>query len=264
MQVQVTKSKRLDGRRALVTGAASGIGLATVQRLAAEGALVVMTDARPDAVAEAAQNVEPRSAVVATMHCDVGDESDVADAVRRAAEALDGLDTLVCSAGITRAGGAATMVLDEWDAVIRVNLTGTFLTIKHALPHLIVAGSSAIVTVGSVASLVAAGRAVSYDASKGGVLQLTKGIAVEFAEQGVRANCVCPGITATGLAANSSALHGAAVADDGAPPYTRLRVPMSRAADAAEIASAITFLCSDDASFITGASLAVDGGYTAI
>ena len=156
------------------------------------------------------------------------------------------------------------MSLEEWEAVIRVNLTGTFLTIKHALPYLVASGSSAIVTVGSVASLVAAGTAVSYDASKGGVLQLTKGIAVEFVDQGVRANCVCPGVTATRLARNSRTLHGTPSAAATESPATRLRIPMSRAAEASEIAAAIAFLCSDDASFITGTSLAVDGGYTAI
>jgi NAD(P)-dependent dehydrogenase (short-subunit alcohol dehydrogenase family) len=105
---------------------------------------------------------------------------------------------------------------------------------------------------------------VSYDASKGGVLQLTKGIAVEFVDQGVRANCVCPGVTETRLARNSKTLHGALSTVREAPPSTRLKIPMSRAAYASEIAAAIAFLCSDDASFITGASLAVDGGYTAI
>jgi len=148
--------------------------------------------------------------------------------------------------------------------VIGVNLTGVFLTLKHALPFLLEAGGGAIVTIGSTASLVAAGRTASYDASKGGVLQLTRAVAVEYAEQGIRANCVCPGVVRTDLAANSRVLDAPLSADDAAGPSTRLRIPMPRAADPSEIAAVVAFLCSDDASFLTGAAVPVDGGYTAI
>ena len=127
---------------------------------------------------------------------DVGDEASVADAVAATVAELGAIDTVVASAGIALAGTTDSLTLEEWETVIRINLTGTFLTLKHTLPHLCASGRGAIVTIGSVASIVAAGRVSSYDASKGGVLQLTRAVAVEYADRGVRANCVCPGVTA--------------------------------------------------------------------
>jgi NAD(P)-dependent dehydrogenase (short-subunit alcohol dehydrogenase family) len=177
---------------------------------------------------------------------------------------LGGLDTVVASAGITRTGGTLELSLSEWETVIRVNLTGVFLTLKHSLPHLVAAGGGAVVTIGSVASLVAAGRATSYDASKGAVLQLTRAIAAEFVEQNIRANCVCPGIVATSLANNSRELYGPMVPGPERPTATRVQPPIARAADPAEIAAVVAFLCSDAASFMTGAAVPVDGGYTAV
>ena len=157
------------------------------------------------------------------------------------------------------------MALADWQLVISVNLTGVFLVVKHSLAHLLDAGGGAIVTVGSTASLVAAGRTASYDASKGGVLQFTRAVAVEYVDQGIRANCVCPGVVSTDLAAHSRALDAPLETGDGVPgPSGRLRVPMSRAADPSEIAAVVAFLCSDEASFLTGAAIPVDGGYTAI
>jgi 3-oxoacyl-[acyl-carrier protein] reductase len=252
---------RLSGRRGLVTGAASGIGLAAVERLISEGAQVAMTDARLDGLTDSARSIGHGGPV---LMCDVGDEASVADAMAQAVGALGGLDFIVCCAGITRSSPTHLLSLDEWEAQLRVNLTGTFLPIKHAIPHLVNAGTGSIVTIGSVASVVAAGRSCAYDAGKGGVLQLTRAVAVEYADQGIRANCVLPGYVATNLVANSVALHGPMSGRSHSAEGPRTTPPMTRAADPSELASVIAFLVSNDSSFMTGASVPVDGGFTAV
>ena len=255
---------RLVGRRAFVTGGGSGIGRASVLQLASDGAKVAVADVRGGAADPVVADVIAAGGEAIPLKCDVRDEASVEAAVAEAASAFGGLDTVVACAGITATGSTHTMDLAAWELLIGVNLTGVFLTVKHSLPHLLDAGGGAIVTIGSTASLVAAGRVTSYDASKGGVLQFTRAVAVEYVDHGIRANCVCPGVVSTGLAANSRALEApidAATSPSG--PATRLQLPMSRAADPSEIATVVAFLCSDEASFMTGAAIPVDGGYVA-
>jgi NAD(P)-dependent dehydrogenase (short-subunit alcohol dehydrogenase family) len=263
--MSVGLSHRLVGRRALVTGGGSGIGRASALRLSAEGAAVAVVDVRTGASQPVATEIEAVGGRALALTADVRDEASVAAATTAAASALGGLDTVVACAGITASGATDAVTLDEWELVIGVNLTGVFLTVKQALPHLFEAGGGAIVTIGSVASLVAAGRTTSYDASKGGVLQFTRAVAAEYANRGIRANCVCPGVIATNLAATSRQLD-APLASSGSVegPSSRVSPPMARAADPSEIAAVVAFLCSDDASFVTGAAIAADGGYTAI
>jgi NAD(P)-dependent dehydrogenase (short-subunit alcohol dehydrogenase family) len=253
----------LAGRRALVTGAGSGIGRACARLLAREGAAVAMLDVRDDALDEAAAEVAAAGGRAIGLRCDVGSEPSVRDAVASAAGELGGLDTVVAAAGIARRGRTHELALEEWETVLRINLTGVFLTLKHTLAFLVDGGGGSVVTIGSVASLVAAGNAASYDASKGGVLQLTRLVAAEYVDSGIRANCVCPGIVDTPLGRNSRDLHGP-LAPPVDAPSDRIRRPMERAADPEEIASVVVFLCSDGASFMTGAAVPVDGGYTAI
>jgi NAD(P)-dependent dehydrogenase (short-subunit alcohol dehydrogenase family) len=260
-QPSTLQATRLKGRRALITGAASGIGLATARRLLAEGARVVMSDVRQDALDDAMRTL---TGEVSAWPCDVGDEQSVARCADEASRDMGGLDTVVHCAGIVRSGSTHEVTLQEWETIIRVNLTGTFLVLKHTIPCLLANGHGAIVTIGSVASIVAAGRTTGYDASKGGVLQLTRGVAVEYAESGIRANCILPGVVRTSLAASSIAIHGAMDMDASSKPAARVRVPIERSAHPDEIAAVAAFLASDDASFMTGAAVPVDGGYTAI
>jgi len=257
-------TRPFEGRRAVVTGAGSGIGEACAELLASQGAAVAVVDVRGDAAVAVAGRLGAAGARALALECDVASEPSVEAAVAGAVDALGGLDIVVPAAGITRAARTIELSIAEWEAVVGVNLTGVFLTLKHTLRHLVAGGGGAIVTIGSVASLVAAGRAVSYDASKGGVLQLTRAIAAEHADDGVRANCVCPGIVATALAENSQRLLGPAAPSERQLTAARTRPLLERAASPAEIAAAVVFLCSDAASFITGAAVPVDGGYTAI
>jgi NAD(P)-dependent dehydrogenase (short-subunit alcohol dehydrogenase family) len=250
-------------RRAIVTGAGSGIGRACAALLARHGTAVALADLRGDAVDRVADEITADGGRAIGIVCDVGDEESVAGAVTGAAAEFGGLDTVVAAAGIVRPGPTTDLTLAEWDTIIRVNLTGVFLTLKHTLGRLAAAGGGTVVTIGSVASLVAAGSAASYDASKGGVLQLTRAVAAEYADRNIRANCVCPGLVKTPLARNSERLYGPlSFRDD--PPFTRVRRLVERPADPAEIAAVVAFLCSDAASFMTGAAVPVDGGYTAI
>ena len=245
----------------LITGGGSGIGAAAAERLANDGWRVAVLDARAGAADDVVAGLPAGSGLGLTA--DVADEGAVAASVASAADALGGLDAVVAAAGIARSSDTHETTLEEWELVLRINLTGTFLSVKHALPHLIARGGGAIVTIGSVASLVAAGPSPSYDASKGGVLQFTRAVAAEYADRGVRANCVCPGKVRTGLLANTEALSGES-RRRAAAPSAWVRPPDDRLADASEIAGVIAFLLSADASFITGVALAADGGYTAI
>jgi NAD(P)-dependent dehydrogenase (short-subunit alcohol dehydrogenase family) len=260
-----TESARLAGRRAFVSGAGSGIGRACAIRLAADGAAVAVVDLRAELASEVASAIADAGGTALAVAAHVADTRSVADAVEAAVDRLGGLDTLVACAGILHAGPTHEMDLALWELTLRVNLTGTFLVLRHGLGHLLAAGGGAVVTIGSVASLVAGGYSSSYDASKGGVLQLTRAVAVEYADRGIRANCVCPGAVATKLKAHSAEAIGPLPGTGTrASPPKRVAVPVNRHADPAEIAAVVAFLCSDDASFLTGTAVPVDGGHTAV
>jgi NAD(P)-dependent dehydrogenase (short-subunit alcohol dehydrogenase family) len=253
-------SGRLDGRRVFLTGAGSGIGRASAERLAAEGAFVTVTD-RDLAVAEAAaQAITAQGGHALACNADVTDERSVAGAVAGAVQAGGGLDAVVTCAGVLHSTATEQTSLELWELTLRVNLTGTFLAVRECLPHLLEAGGGSVVTIGSVASLVAGGYASSYDASKGAVLQFTRAVGAEYAGRGIRANCICPGAVTTNLKRTSAEVVG----PGSGQPGQWTEAPMRRHAQPSELAAVVAFLVSDDSSFMTSSAVMVDGGFTAV
>jgi NAD(P)-dependent dehydrogenase (short-subunit alcohol dehydrogenase family) len=262
-----SSENRLVGRRVLITGGGSGIGRASAERMAAEGAAVTVADIRPTLAEETAHEIVRCGGAARWTFCDVGDEESVRGATATAIEAMGGLDTLIANAGIVTGGVVHELSLRDWELVLRVNLTGVFLSAKHALPHIVEAGGGAVVTIGSVSSVVVGGggSAASYKAAKGGVLQLTRQIAVEYAAAGVRANCVCPGAVETNILRHATdQVNELTTSSPSASAKVNVIPPLARRAVPSEIASVVAFLASNDSSFMTGTAVMVDGGLTAI
>lgn len=238
----------LDGKVAVVTGAASGLGEATCIRLAEEGAVVVGLDL-----------AEPSVPVAGFHRVDVTDDGALAATFDAVATEHERVDVLATFAGVAGGGPVHTLDASDWARVIAVNLTGTFLSCRHALRHMIEQRSGTIVTVASVEGIEGTEGGSAYNASKGGVVLLTKNMAIDYGRLGVRVNAVCPGFIDTPM---FRAVLGSESMSAYADEY-REHHKLGRFGRAEEIASATAFLASDDASFITGHALVVDGGYTA-
>jgi NAD(P)-dependent dehydrogenase (short-subunit alcohol dehydrogenase family) len=244
---------RLEGRVAFVTGAASGIGLACAQRFAAEGAVVVGADLVECADWKTVADTAPAAGFVGL---DVRDEDATRSAVEDIVAEHGRLDVLVTAAGIAGGGFVHALSLDDWRRTQDVNLTGTFLSAKHALGPMMAQRSGSIVTIASVEGLEGCEGGSTYNASKGAVVLLTKNLACDYGRFGIRANAICPGFIDTPLFRS--------VVDP--LPYRdaiRDQHKLGRFGRPEEIAGAALFLASDDASFVTGVALPVDGGYTA-
>ena len=238
---------RFTGRRALVTGAGSGIGEAVARAMHAEGAHVLVADVRGDAVEAIAAELGDRATAV---ELDVRDES----AVSRVAADVDVLAN-VAGVGSTTTGPDTT--LDVWDDVFAVNARGTFLCCKHAIPAMVERGGGSIVNMGSVAGLVGLRNRAAYCASKGAVIALTRALAVDHVADGVRVNAVCPGTVDSPWVRRLVDEVGESLDD------LRARQPMGRLGNVDEIATAVLYLASDDAAFVTGSTFVIDGGLTA-
>jgi len=234
---------RLDGAVAVVTGAGSGIGAACSERLSAEGAAVITLDVAGDV----------------DHLLDVRDEPAVEAAFGSVVRDHGHLDVVVNAAGVAGGGPVHLLEADEWDRVVDVNLKGTFIVDKHSAIHMLARGSGSIINIASIEGLEGTEGGSAYNASKGGVVMLTKSMAIDYGRRGIRVNCICPGAVDTPMLRS--------IADsDGMDLYReKLREEhlLGRFARPSEIAAAAAFLASDDASFITGHALVVDGGFTA-
>jgi NAD(P)-dependent dehydrogenase (short-subunit alcohol dehydrogenase family) len=246
---------RLDGKVALITGAAGGMGLAASKLFVEEGARVVMTDVAEDAGRAAAEELGD---AVAFVRADVSTAADAEAMVRIAMERFGGLHVLYNNAGVVLPNDVGVVETDEetWDRTMAINLKGVWLGCKFGIPAIIDSGGGSVINVASFVALMGAATAqIAYTATKGGVLSMTREIAVEYARRGVRANALCPGPIETPLLLQL-------FADDAARQRRLVHVPMGRLGQAEEVVRAALWLASDDSSFMTGATMVVDGGIT--
>jgi NAD(P)-dependent dehydrogenase (short-subunit alcohol dehydrogenase family) len=250
---------RLQGKRAIVTGAGSGIGRASARRFAQEGASVLIADWSEEGLAQTQKLIEADGGKVFSRRCDAGKEQDVQALVDEALSVLGGIDVLYANAGIS--GGSATFAdttVEQFQETLRVNLLGPFLAIKYVSPHMAKQGKGSIICTASVAGIRSGAGPVAYSASKAGVISLVQLAANQLRGTGVRVNAICPGLIETGM---TKPVFDYARATGKEHRVGQLN-PLLRAGQPDEIAGAALFLASDDASYVTGQALPVDGGLT--
>ena len=242
---------RLAGKVAIVTGAASGIGRACAQLFAAEGARVMCADLNAAGARETAQGIGA-AAIASTV--DVALEPDVKRMVQETVAAFGKLGVLYANAGIAEATNAIDMTLELWNRMIAINLKGVWLAMRHELNVMVAQGGGSIVNTGSIAGLVGLPTSSAYVAAKHGVIGLTKTAAIEYAQQKIRVNAVCPGYIETDMTKEVMTRRGEQI---------MAMVPYKRMGTAQEIAEMVCWLCSDRASYVSGAAYNVDGGFIA-
>lgn len=250
---------KLQGKVVIITGATDGIGKATALKFASEGAKVMMVG-RDEAKGRSAEAEVKRYGDAVYLKADVSDSSQVKRIIEETVRRHGRIDVLVNNAAVCPAGTAVTTSEEMWDQIIDINLKGVFLCCKYAIPHMQKNGGGVIVNIGSINSLMAMENEAAYDASKGGVLMLTKAIAVDFAKSNIRANCILPG------AVESTMLEGSLNASSDpakAREWITQRHPVRRTGKPQEIAEVALFLATDAPSFMTGATIPVDGGILA-
>lgn len=253
----MTFADRFEGKVVWVTGAASGIGRAAAQRFGAESASVVVSDIDADGAEETVALIEKEGGAAVAVECDVASLAACEQAVAVAKSEYGGLDCVFANAGIGRGGLSEFISEAEWGEVIDVNLTGVWRTAKASLGELRVRGGGAIVITSSIEGLVGSQLLPAYCAAKTGLLGLTRSLADEGAPHGVRVNSVCPGLIETQMTAPIKMLPEVEQQLFG-------KIPMSRAGQPEDVAGVVTFLCSDDARYVTGQWIAIDGGMTAV
>ncbi len=251
---------RLKHKVALITGGTSGIGEATALLFAREGARVAVTGRSPERGAQVVRTIEASGGQAMFMRADVSSASDCQRAVNETVEAFERVDVLFNNAGVYYPQTALECSEREWDEQIDVNLKGTFLMSKAVLPGMIGRKSGVIINNASGWGIVGGDHAVAYCASKGGVVLMTKAMAIDHGSHGIRVNCICPGDVETPMLPADAKMRGLKWEDYIASCANR---PLGRVGTVEEIAKAVLFLASDDSSFMTGAALVVDGGGTA-
>jgi meso-butanediol dehydrogenase/(S,S)-butanediol dehydrogenase/diacetyl reductase len=242
---------RLAGKVAVITGAASGIGAATARRFADEGARLVLSDLNEDGGASLARQLD-----AAFVPADVADPAQVEALMQAAFDRCGALHVVYNNAGIGAFGKTPDLDVEVWKRVIEIDLHSVFYGCKSAIPYLRRSGGGAIVNTASISGLFGDYGLVAYNAAKAGVVNLTRTVAIDHAREGIRVNCVCPGPIETPLIAPLLAVPVAVTAYQDC-------IPMGRVGKAEEVAAAVAFLASDDAAYITGTALVVDGGLTA-
>jgi meso-butanediol dehydrogenase/(S,S)-butanediol dehydrogenase/diacetyl reductase len=252
---------RLAGKVTLITGTAGGQGRAAALLFAAEGATVVGTDVNPEGAAETVELVRAAGGDMDSTHpLDLGDEDGVRAWVDEAAERHGGIDVVYNNAGATRFSPIAETSYADWSFVVRNELDIVFLVTKHAWPHLVARGGGCVLLVGSTAGITGSltNTRIAHTATKGGVVAMTKQLAAEGAVHGIRANCVSPGMIRT------PATEGDLLARDHPMATIARSIPLGRIGAPEEVARCALFLASDEASYVTGANLVVDGGWSAV
>jgi NAD(P)-dependent dehydrogenase (short-subunit alcohol dehydrogenase family) len=248
---------RLAGKVALITGGASGIGRATVLLFAREGAVVAVVDLDEDRGRAVVREIVEEGGRAIFLRCDVSQAEDCQRAVQETVDELGGLDILFNNAGIIRRATVIGTTEEEWDRVMAVNVKSVFLLGKYAIPVMEKAGGGVIINTGSGWGLIGGTNAVSYCASKGAVVNMTRAMALDHGAQNIRVNCICPGDTDTRMLRNEAQQLGASEEEFLAEAADR---PLRRIGKPEEIAQAVLYLASDDSSFVTGTVLVVDGG----
>ncbi len=252
---------KLEGKVALITGAASGIGAASARLFAAEGARLTLVDVHSRALATLVEELEGSGAQVISSQADVAVPTEVAAAVDATIAKFGHLHVLFANAGISGRGLAPEMLLEDFDRIMAVNLRGAFLCARYAIPSIARSGGGSVIFTASELALVGAPGGAAYCASKAALLGMTRALALDHGKQRIRVNSLCPGAVDTPLLWSSAEWLGMSIDEYRAEIVSRM--PLGRIGQPEEIARAALFLASDDSSFMTGAALVVDGGWTA-
>ncbi|MGA7988948.1 MAG: SDR family NAD(P)-dependent oxidoreductase [Candidatus Dormiibacterota bacterium] len=254
--------RRLVGKVAVVTGAGHGIGRASAHRMGLEGARIAVVDLREEEARETASMLKQDGVDAIAWRCDISRGEEVESTIAQIAEQFGRIDILHNNAGVVIAGRVHEVPIEDWDRVFSVNIRGMFLVTRAVLPIMRAQGAGSIVNTASISGIVGEPHLAAYNSSKGAVINFTRHVAVDYARDGIRCNCVCPGWIDTGF--NDPIFIADKLDAEGVRLLVEQDVPMNRQGTAEEVAPAVAFLASDDAAYITGHPLVVDGGQMAL